>query len=374
MKKDKLINRLTQDIEPLPVVASRILHHLRQDITDFRELTKVIETDPALCTMIIGLANSPLYGSIQHPISSLKRAILILGQPRTIDMILMYAIRSMNSDSSAAWPKEDLQYWNHCVGVALGARMLAKLTGTGNVKESFLAGLVHDIGKLALLNDDAAAYRAAIDYAAQSNRPLHFVELESFGVTHAMISGAICRKWGLPETVVEAAAYHHDSSDALDVARIVRSANLLVKIAGIGDCGNPFGISSQGLLLPHPRINKNDIYKILALLPQMVEELSGVVFGHQRPPGLPEGPSLAVQVQQSRISSDQLLAQYLLFSLGYNRALPSGASQPAINPPTINLSPWLAGQPIMPQNELNITSLRTWLEEQLKVCTESLTA
>ena len=119
MDLDPFLTKLTSFIKPLPSVADRVLYLARQDPVDFRELTRVIETDPTLSTMVVSLANSPMYSPAGRVIDSLDRAIVVLGQSRIMDSVMAYMTRSIREDSSESWPNGDLSFWKHCISVAI---------------------------------------------------------------------------------------------------------------------------------------------------------------------------------------------------------------------------------------------------------------
>ena len=387
MKNDRLIARLVEQIPPLPEVAHRVLYLARQNPVDFQELEQVIETDPTLSAFVLRLANSPLYGPVRHRVESLSRAIVILGQNHIIDSLTIYITRCLRSISkTTSWPNGDLNFWKHSIGVAVTSRILAQRMRVNHAQQCFLAGLLHDMGKLALLAYDPTGYSEVLNNARLSNRPLYYVELEKFGVTHSQIGGLICKKWYMPITCAKAVSYHHDDPDfiTVTVSNIVRSADLMVKVAGIGDSGNPFGINSKKLLLPHPQFTENDIFSMLDDLSDTVEQLTSTVMGHAAQPANTQKttrlkPMILVHTAEQ---SQRLLIRYTLHAMEYphdnylGRGVQLSSHPPIkildylpaiVNPdqPVIDFKSWLDRQISTPHNELNILSLRNWLESEI---------
>ena len=387
MQVDPFIIKLTSFVKPLPTVADRVLYLARQEPVNFKELAKVIETDPALSTMVISLANSPIYGSVRRPIDSLDRAIMLLGQGRIIDSVMAYMTRSVREDSGSTWPSGDTNFWKHNISVAICARLLAEKMAIPNAQQCFIAGLIHDLGKLALLNYDEKAYHQVLNAVKGSERAIEFVELEAFGITHANLSGHISRRWKLPPHLMNAIAFHHDSPDTITgtLANVVRSANLLAKVAGIGDSGNSYNRVLNDLLMPHPRVSQNDIQEIMADLPRMVNELGTLILGkkmEENEESPTESPPEMCQVSV-RISNgvERILLRYIVSSLGYKTEFGQEVTDEGtikislmdFSPPrvqdgqhVIDFSEWRSRQDAMQIEILDIASLRNWLSSKLE--------
>ena len=382
MEQDPFLLKLTSFIKPLPSVADRVLYLARQEPVNFKELTKVIETDPTLSTMIVSLANSPMYNASGRAIDSLDRAIVLLGQGRIMDSVMAYMTRSIREDTTEEWPLGDLNFWKHCISVAIAARMLAEKMHIPAADKCFIAGLIHDVGKLALLNYDPSAYRTVIEEVVQTKRPIEFIELGAFGVTHANLAGQISRHWKLPSHFMKAISFHHDGPDPITgtLANVVRSANLLAKIAGYCESGNPYNMITTDLLVPHPRVNQDDIQHILANLPEMVTNLSELILGQKVDPVRVENDvKICVSVGVSN-GEERVLLRYLLSALGCETSFgqlkeDEGAVQvmimdylPSAAPEgkhIIDFQSWREEQRDMPSNILDVKSLRNWLSGKL---------
>lgn len=402
MKNSILLSRLIDNIPPLPAIANRVLYLARQDPLDFQELAAVIETDPALSAMVIRFANSPLYGPVRRRVDSLRRAIVVLGQNHIIDSTVIYITRTLKNISNASWPTGDLNFWKHSIGVAVAARMLALRMGVNHAQLCFLSGLMHDLGKLALLAHDAKEYTEVLGYAASSTQPLAKVELEHFGFTHAYIGGQICKKWYMPVTCTKAVSQHHDSVDSITVTvpNIIRSANLLVKVAGIGESGNAFSQYDIKMLMPHPQFDENDVYVILNDLRKTVDDLTGIII-RDRNGGANRDRDAIIKSSHEKAQvytlvakeSDRVLLRYVLHALGYTEKVgvfehnaQASDDIPHIkildympeyvekNEKIIDFGKWRSKQPFGASGERDIYSLRTWLLSELELATTPVLA
>ena len=377
--KDPFVKKMTKGIKPLPAIADRVLYLARQEPADFKEISRLIETDGLLSTLVVRMANSPMYGLRRSEVRTMERAIVVLGQKHILDTVGLYITRHLRSLTSHSWPRGDVAFWRHNIGVAVAARMLTKRMKSSQGQLSFLAGLIHDIGKICLHTHDPVAYAEVIASTEDPERPLYYAELETFGISHGDLSGVICKEWHLPINCVNAIAYHHNEADfiTVSIANIIRSANLLVKICGIGDSGNPYGICATKLLLPNPKFVQEDIYHILDELPQVVDDLAFSILGEGAEDlrhADPDMPHIPIHVHTRR-ESDRLLLRYLLYSMGYNHGNDIGDKSivimdymPAVQDSAeiiIDFNEWRSRQVYNPQEELNIVSLRKWLQEKI---------
>ena len=387
MDVDPFVLQVTSFVKPLPTVVERVLYLARQEPVDFKEIALVIETDPALSTLVISLANSPIYGSINREIDSLNRALMVLGQNRLIDSVMSYMARSIRQEDTQPWPSGDIKFWQHCIGVALCARMLAEKMQMVAAQQCFIAGLIHDVGKLALLNYDPAAYQQVLREVEGSQRPIELVELEAFGITHAALSGHISRRWKMPQHFMNAIAYHHDGADAImgTLANVVRSANLIAKIAGFGDSGNPYNSLSNILLVPHTRTTADDVVDILVNLGGSVREFSKLILGSAAVDDDDPTEKVAPEgvVVSSRVADGlaRTLLRYVAASLGYETETEGKdygddvqrilimdfmSSHVGARDRVIDFTEWRSKQPQLLTHSFDIVSLRAWLAEKLE--------
>ena len=101
--------------------------------------------------------------------------------------------------------------WDHAIGTGMIARMILRLekAEATDAEDAYTAGMLHDLGKLMLANSLPKQFQRAITVAAERKMPLHEVELEIFGATHAGVAAYLLGLWGLPASIVEAVAFHH---------------------------------------------------------------------------------------------------------------------------------------------------------------------
>jgi HD-like signal output (HDOD) protein len=224
----------TQEFASLPTVAAKLLSMLEDDSTDVRTIARHVEQDVSIATKVVRVANSPMFG-LRVPVSSIAQAIMTIGLSRVTNIVLGVSIYSKFIFLQTLAGNYLHQFWMHSAVTATLSRALAKLLRQDFQELEFLAGLVHDIGKLAMLQHDAQRFeqvRAAISEGAN--------ELEAermfFDATHAEAGEVVANLWKLPPHVQLIIKLHHEN-DLLDdqfasLLAVVRVADLLAERYG----------------------------------------------------------------------------------------------------------------------------------------------
>jgi len=213
------LERMIRQIDRLhsgPGVAQRILGLIRDPDFDMVEVAECLEHDPALSARILGVVNSSRYG-LAHKIASIRHAAAFLGR-RSLQLVTL-SFSLLDSFSRGPYRQMYLDYWRRALTVATVAHRIAERTGGLSGDEAYAAGLVADIGVLALAQVVGEKYVAM--YLKHSHGPeLVAVETQSLGFSHAEVGARLLERWGLPESVVEAVAGHHDaaSGGAMEIA------------------------------------------------------------------------------------------------------------------------------------------------------------
>ena len=239
------LKRITQTIinlPTLPTIVAKMIELIDDPKSSARSLSRLIRTDQVLTARILRLANSAYYG-FPNPISSINLAIVVLGFDTIKNLGLSVSVISRFTRASSEEELLDYtRFWEHSVGVAVASRMLARMHGFRAMEsEAFVAGLVHDIGKVILSQFQTARYSQALRLVAQENISLARAEENIFGVTHAEVGGWLARRWNLPDSLVEAIKRHHIPLTARirpELCAIVHFANILTRAARIGSGGD----------------------------------------------------------------------------------------------------------------------------------------
>lgn len=219
----------------MPIIAQKLLALPLNTEEGEAQLLSLIGQDPQIYAKIIGMANSPMMG-ISRKISSVREASMLLGLTRVKSVAI--GIASMSNLGKLApgdyFSPQDL--WLHSMTVAMVMRTLAKAMPKNirpNEDQIFLAGLLHDIGFIALHHIDAMlSDELHLQLCLQPERAILEVELETLGITHCFIGAQLARHWNLPAELITVLGYHHPPyvEEAAADNPLVRLVNLAEKI------------------------------------------------------------------------------------------------------------------------------------------------
>jgi putative nucleotidyltransferase with HDIG domain len=213
-------------MKPFPVVAERVMTLVSDQRARLEDVSRILETDPALAARTLSLANSALF-LVGRPCDSVNQAILRVGTKALYEMMAAVAMLEMFDDVRGI----GIGFREHCVGVAAVGRALVRSYGWSGAGHVFLAGLFHDVGKLLSMQTQELPYDALpADYMAFDTVHLH--ERRILGYDHAVLGGHVLKQWKLPEPVARAVAWHHQPGRAYAVGG---DEGLLVAVVRVAD-------------------------------------------------------------------------------------------------------------------------------------------
>ena len=154
-KTIELVNTI-KDIQAMPSVIVRTLNLMKKPTVSMKELGDIVMYDQSLTIKILALVNSAYYGFSQQ-ISSISIALSLLGMVKVKNIIVAVAMKPMMSNAG------DKELWKHSIRVAAGCEYLAKLTKVMDADEAFIAGFIHDVGKIVLHTSNPKMYSKVID-------------------------------------------------------------------------------------------------------------------------------------------------------------------------------------------------------------------
>jgi putative nucleotidyltransferase with HDIG domain len=237
VKLETQLDELIQ-LRPLPAIALRIMKSCREEQTNVRDLVKLVECDATISSHILSVVNSSLYG-YSRDISSINQAVVVLGFKSLSDLAVSIASEKVFSEGELAIQPR-LRLYEHSLACAAIARLLADRpeleTDSG---AAFLAGMLHDVGKLVLF-DVAPDFYSQIQSSCPKTCTIE-LEQQAFGIDHTSLGAKFAAAWGLPLQINRAIANHHQAVDesSESLLRITALANQLAKIWGIGQTEDP---------------------------------------------------------------------------------------------------------------------------------------
>lgn len=228
---DSPLSRLTAKLKTLPTlpaVVNRVMELTADPNSSATDLMKVIQADVALTTTILKTANSALY-SFPRGVSSLQQAITLLGFLEVRNIVMAKAVFSSFKSLEKEKTVDVKTFWEHSLVCAMASRIISKHLKIED-NEAFVAGLIHDIGKLAIYLAIPEKYSRMIQDSGLVTFGDHISEKRIFDVSHDEVGMMVLKRWRFPASLVEAVGFHHRIPEAgkkSELTLIVHVADLL---------------------------------------------------------------------------------------------------------------------------------------------------
>lgn len=259
------------DLPPSPLVATKLLELLRKPDTEIRELVTTLALDPAVSARVLKMANSVYYDQ-QRQVTTLERAIIVIGQNTLRNMALDSSLRN----AKRTYGLLERRLWENSIASAVACRMISRASGRFEPEEAYLAGLLHHVGKTVMINRDKDLYQEVQRIVDAGEGELVDVERGLFAFSHDMVGAALLEYWNFPEQLIAATHHHHDFEGLADDEPELYTLCAIINLAG-GFC-RYFGIGYPHLdekvelaMLPGALALELNPVQIDELLPQFKE-------------------------------------------------------------------------------------------------------
>lgn len=246
MEYHKRLAILQSHISKLPVfpaTVSKVMEICHDVNTSPTDLSRVISLDPVLTGKVMRLINSAYFG-LSHEVISLVRAIIMLGMNTVKNLALGAAVVSTLGKSKNFHALNMDLFWQHSLGVGVISKMIAKKCNVSHKQAEgfFIAGLLHDIGKVPLNGKFSDEYRLAMETSEREHQPLSISEKQFLGIDHTQVGNLIAENWKLGAEIIDTVTYHHSpetyEGEQKDILFTVILANYFANSSGIGFSGN----------------------------------------------------------------------------------------------------------------------------------------
>ena len=229
---DQVVKRV-RDLPSLPSIVLDLIASFEREDVDPTTLAEKMSRDQALAAKTLRLANSSFYG-LPAKVSTVRQAIFVLG----FDSARALAVASsvIETFSGSTFRRIDVAgFWRHSIAAALCAKNLARHAGVDQ-DYAFIAGLLHDIGRLVLASGFPGDYARVLDCCERDGMAMSEAELGVFGVDHQLIGQMLAEAWKFPPVIQRAIGQHHaPAMDELgDVPGVVHAANAMVQALDLG--------------------------------------------------------------------------------------------------------------------------------------------
>lgn len=223
------VARRVHSLPTLPSIIAELSRRMDDPKTSSEDLAQVIAQDQTISSKVLKLVNSPFYG-FPGRIHTISQGIVILGFNAIKNLVLSTSVFEAFRGASSGDLFRTRDLWIHCASVAATARMLAAENALGDPEEAFVAGLLHDIGKLLFWTTEPQAFEACLRKSITSRIPLSQVERAVFGCTDADLGAALAESWRFPDSLRDAILWRETPRGAgprRGLAAAVHCANVL---------------------------------------------------------------------------------------------------------------------------------------------------
>ena len=221
--------RSVKNLPTLPGIVIKLSKMAEDPDTTTDQMGKVISKDHILAAKLLKLVNSAFYGFPQR-ISSISSAIILLGFNVIKSLIISASIFEFMED-------QDLELWEHSLGCAVVSSVLAKRLGVSEPEEISTAGLIHDLGKVAIKMELPEEFEKIHCLVRKRGISTLEAEREILGLDHAEVGGWLTKSWNLPTKLIEPIVCHHDprtSKNEQIASSIVHFSDIVIRGWGYG--------------------------------------------------------------------------------------------------------------------------------------------
>ncbi len=249
---------IIKEIPTLPIVYQQLFCQMSNPNVSVPQLAEIVSRDQSLAMKILKLVNSAFYG-YKKEITTISRAMVILGFRTVRNAALAISVFDYVSGTreDSRFPVED--FWKHSICAASASKVLGKMLRIPQQEETFVAGLLHDVGKLIMKKYFPGDFEDVCQYALDHDVSWSDAEQELLAIGHTQVAKAILHSWNFPSPLIEAVQFHHDlSSNAAypELVSLTNVANYVAYELGYGapaslrhhDC-DPWALSELGITI-----------------------------------------------------------------------------------------------------------------------------
>ncbi len=232
-QRESRLIQIQQYISKMPSLSttvSKVMEICNKPDASPNDLNRVISLDPVLTGLVLRLINSAYY-SLSNQVTSLARAIIMLGLNTVKNLALSTAILQTVGGKNSFKALSMDEFWTHSITVGVTAKAVCGLKGVPATQreEYFVSGLLHDLGKIPLSNCFSEEYLRAIEVAKADGNRIFDAEESILGINHCLVGGMIGGKWELGASLRDCLHHHHHPERAPEESR------MLVNVVALAD-------------------------------------------------------------------------------------------------------------------------------------------
>lgn len=264
------IIKTSKAMPPMPQILAKAIEIIDDETKGFQDIAEVLESDQAMATRVLRIANSAFYG-LTVPASSVRQASALLGSQTLLELITIVSTSKIMGQALDGYGFSSVNVWKHSLCVAVASRKLAELKFPELLSDAFNAGLIHDSG-MVILDEYMAARKNSAHAPTSDEKALIETEKALFGFDHAELASEFLTKWNLPAAQTHGIRYHHQpsASDGDNLAYILHAAECLCQEGADADQAMA---SAENGAFEHLGMDRQDIESLHNEAMEAVEEI-----------------------------------------------------------------------------------------------------
>jgi HD-like signal output (HDOD) protein len=234
----ELLNRIEGSIKNIPFMPQVVIKAqkaMADSKTGGKQLANILQTDAAIVTIMLKIANSAYYG-LSGKVSSIEKACVILGHQTVKDLVMTTGVSNLLGKKLKGYGFDSGELWMHSMAAGIASKMIAAKINPELSDDAYLSGLLHDSGKI-ILDPYILERKKAFDLFLKSGDLTNSeAEKHILGFDHAEIASKICKKWNIPKGITTAIRNHHhpSTSGGQALSYIVHTGDYVARLCGLG--------------------------------------------------------------------------------------------------------------------------------------------
>lgn len=235
---------VVKEVPTLPIVYQQLFSKMSNPNVSVPQLAEIVSKDQSLAIKILKLVNSAFYG-YKKEITTISRAMVILGFRTVRNAALAISVFDYVSGCAEddKFPIED--FWKHSLCTASAAKVLGQKVGIKQQEETFVCGLLHDVGKLIMKKYFEEDFDEVASLAVDRGLSWSAAEEKILAVNHSTLAKAVLRSWNFPPNLIEAVQFHHSLSPGASYPDMVALTNLSNHLSYKLEMGSPASTASE---------------------------------------------------------------------------------------------------------------------------------
>jgi putative nucleotidyltransferase with HDIG domain len=221
-----------EEFPTLPTIYSTLSEVMANPRSTINDAAEVISKDQAAASKVLKAANSSIYG-LRVNIDTITQAIFYIGFEEVKNLVYALSIINIFNSKQTGKSISPVDLWKHSLAVGVISRRIGEMLGIKNLENYFVAGILHDIGKLFFFKYFNDEFEEIIKLATEKNISVKEAEKEILGITHTVVGELLAEKWRLPRNIINAISYHNTGLVNGKIDVLVACVHLADIVAGL---------------------------------------------------------------------------------------------------------------------------------------------